>query len=132
MYRPGKQLVEADAVSRYPCLGPRIMSDEGKMAALKTLFGALPKQWDLGGRTWIHTGKDTQLAREIMLNYQASCITAGKQDSLPSSPSKTEKAKRVPLTDNPSETKIANLDYGFAVFAPYADAVTKILDAALQ
>jgi hypothetical protein len=63
-YRPGKQLVQADAVSRYPCLGPRVLSDEGKMAAVQTLFETLPADWKLAGRTWIYTGKDGQLVRE--------------------------------------------------------------------
>ena len=115
-YRPDKQLVQADAVSRYSCLGPRVLSDEGKMATLKTLFHALPKDWKLQGRTWIHTGKDTKLARESMINYQATL----------------QMQRRVPLTDNPTPTKIAKQDYAFAVFTPYAETVTKVLDAALK
>ena len=114
-YRPGSQLVEADAVSRYPCLGPKIMTDEGKLAALKTLFKSLPKQWKIKGRTWINTGKDSKLARELMAAYQAESATGG----------------RVPLTDNPSPSKIAKQEYDFAVFTPYADTATKVLDAAL-
>ena len=65
-YRPGKLLVEADAVSRYPCLGPRRLNDEGKREALATLPEALPKAWKPQGRLWINAGKDTQLAREAM------------------------------------------------------------------
>ena len=114
-YRPGKQLVQADAVSRYPCLGPKTLTDEGKMAAVKALFDHLPKQWEIGGRTWIYTGKDSQLAREAMINYQTN-----------------KSSKRVPLTDNPSPAKIASEDYAFAVFASYSDTVTKVLDTALE
>ena len=116
VYRPGNLLVQADAVSRYPCLGPRVLSDEGKMAALETLFEALPDQWKLQGRTWIYTGKDTKLARESMAQYQT----------------KIKAADRVPMTDNPTPTKVAKLTYEFAVFAPYAENVTKVLDAALS
>ena len=119
VYRPGSQLVEADAVSRYPCLGPRVLSDEGKMAALKTLFVTLPKKpWKLQERTWIYTGKDTQLAREMMIHFQATVSEQGKQ--------------RIPLTDNPSPGKIQSHDYGFAVFAPHAETATKVLDEALK
>ena len=56
------------------------------------------------------------LAREVMLNYQANM----------------EGVDRVPLIDTQSPAKIANQDYGFAVFAPYAETVTKVLDAALK
>jgi hypothetical protein len=50
-----------------------------------------------------------------MLNYQA----------------KKQENPHVPLTDNPSQTKIASQEYEFAVFTPYVEAATKVLDAAL-
>ena len=84
-YRTGPLLVQADAVSRYPCLGPRVLTDEGKMAALQTLFQALPKQWDIQGRTWIYMGKDSQLAREQILSYQAGKVTTTEYH-LPTTP----------------------------------------------
>jgi len=115
-YRPGKLLVEADAVSRYPCLGPRILSDEGKQEALKTLFQSLPRSFTPQGRLWVNSGKDTQLARETMQQWQFEI----KQDK-----------PRVPLTDSPSPGKIANTSYAFAVFAPDAKLATQALDAAL-
>ena len=71
-YRPDKRLVEADVVSRYPCLGSRVFSGEDKMTAIETLFATLSKQWKLKGRTWIYTDRDTMLVREIMLNYQVN------------------------------------------------------------
>ena len=48
-YRPGLEHTEADAASRFPCLGPKVLSPEGKMESLKNvLFQNLPDGWDVG------------------------------------------------------------------------------------
>ena len=51
-YRPGAaELAEAEAVSWYPCLGPKILTDIGEREAMETLFRILPEDWELQGRT---------------------------------------------------------------------------------
>ena len=56
-YRPGAQLVEADATSRYPCLGPKRLSKGGMNEAIGTLARVLPENLKLEKRLWVHMGK---------------------------------------------------------------------------
>ena len=72
-YRPGVQLVEADAVSRYPCLGPKLLAPEGKIEAIKTLLHVLPTEWQPGKhKMWAYAGKETTAARDLLQTYQES------------------------------------------------------------
>ena len=117
-YRPGSQLVEADAVSRYPCLGPKTLSTGGMKEAVETVLRVLPKTWDVQGRIWVNTGKTTMLIRELVHNYQQQLPSKG--------------ARRVPLTERATEQRIQQMNYGLAILAPPADKCTKLLSEALR
>ena len=43
-YRPGPLHKDADAVSRFPCLGPKVLITEGKREDLKVLLQAIPRR----------------------------------------------------------------------------------------
>ena len=42
-YRKGNKLVEADAVSRFPCLGPKRLAPDGVKEAFNVLLASLPE-----------------------------------------------------------------------------------------
>ena len=116
-YRRGEELVQADAVSRFPCLGPRTLAPEGLVEAVKVLLRAMPADWDVPGRLWTHAGKETKPVRDLVCTYQ---------DLLP-----RKQARRVPATDRPSDKRIQQQKYGLAIFAPPADKVVEVLRAVL-
>jgi len=60
-YRPGKKLVEADGISRFPCLGPLELSPDGVKEAFCVLLAAIPHSWNTRKRVWINAQKETEI-----------------------------------------------------------------------
>ena len=118
-YRPGAELVEADATSRYPCLGPKQLSKGGMNEAVQTLLKILPKQMQVEDRLWLNTGKDTMLCREMLMQFQQQLQLTGE-------------ARRVPATDRPTARKTAEMKYGLAVLVPPAETCTQVLKEVLK
>ena len=85
-YRPGAELVEADATSRYPCLGSKRLSAGGMGEALHTLITALPSNLQIHKRLWVNTGKQTPLSRETLQQFQQK-LTATTAEAKRASPS---------------------------------------------
>ena len=117
-YRPGQDLVEADAASRYPCLGPKMLSKGGTRQALQTLLHIMPKNWLMEERWWVHTGKGTALDRELVQSYLSELPTRGK--------------RRVPATDRPTVDKVINMYYGMTILIPPAETDTQVLQALIR
>ena len=158
-YRPGLEHTEADAASRFPCLGPKILSPEGKKEAMSVLIQALPRTWNISGRLWTHAGKETAMAKDMVQTYQDLLAKTHNQKATNKQTSigagdKTKaanfaktvkfaktvtvlgegeaKKRRVPATDRPSVKRVAEQKYGMAIFAPYADKAAEILGACLN
>ena len=118
-YRPGKQLVEADGVSRFPCLGPLELSPDGVKEAFCVLLAAIPPKWNTKGRVWVNAQKETELIQQMVRHWM---------ESLPA----TQPARKVPLVDTPTEEKIQRFDYGIALWSPPADKLNKVINTAFQ
>ncbi len=116
-YRKGSDHVYADALSRFPCLGPLKLSHQGMEEAFKVLLNSVGIAWDVPGRVWVHAGKFTQQARDLVLSWR---------DKLPS-----VNKRRVPAVDRPSGSRIAQQKYALAILAPSAEKSAEVLQACL-
>ena len=119
-YRKGTKLVEADAVSRFPCLGPRELSPDGVKEAFNILLAALPNKWTTKGRVWVHAQKETEIIQQLVRQW-LSMMTRDKEDAV----------HRVPYTESVTADRIRKVDYSIALWAPPADNVTQIVNEAL-
>ena len=118
-YRKGSKLVEADAVSRFPCLGPRILAPDGVKEAFSLLLSSLPKAWEPRGRIWVNAQKETELIQQLVRQWLAL-------------QPKTGVARRVPHTDSPTVDKIEKVDYSLGLWSPPADKIAGIVNATLR
>ena len=116
-YRKGSEHIHADALSRFPCLGPRRLSNQGMLEAVKVLMNSIGVTWDVPGRIWVNAGKHTQQVRDIILSWQ---------DQLPGT-----RKRRVPAVDRPSKARVTQQPYALAVFAPTAEKSAEVLQACL-
>ena len=65
-YKPGKYNITADALSRYPMIGPKTLSRLGLGAALTRLLKSLPESAKNHGTLWFWAAKDTdELKKEL-------------------------------------------------------------------
>ena len=71
-YRPGKKLVEADSVSRFPCLGPLELSPDGVKEAFDVLLAAIPEEWNTKKRVWINAQKETELIQQMVRQWMST------------------------------------------------------------
>ena len=120
-YRQGSKLVEADAISRFPCLGPRELSPDGVKEAFNILLAALPDKWTSEKRVWVHAQKETEII-QLMVREWLSMMTRNKQ----------EPVRRVPYTESVTADRIRKVDYSLALWAPPADNVQQIINEALD
>jgi hypothetical protein len=120
-YRQGSKLVEADAVSRFPCLGPRELSPDGVKEAFNVLLAALPEEWTSEKRVWVHAQKETEII-QLMVREWLSMMTRDKG----------EPVRRVPYTESVTADRIRKVDYSLALWAPPADNVKQIVNEALN
>ena len=120
-YRQGSKLVEADAISRFPCLGPRELSPDGVKEAFNILLVSLPNQWSSKGRVWVFAQKETEIIQQLVREWLTLMPRKDK-----------EPAKRVPYTESVTVERIRKIDYGLALWAPPADKIPQIVNAAFN
>jgi transposase InsO family protein len=119
-YREGSKLVEADGVSRFPCLGPRELSPDGVKEAFNILLASLPNKWTSKGRVWVHAQKETEIIQQLVREW-LSLMTRDKG----------EPVHRVPYTESVTADRIRKVDYSIALWAPPADNIAQIVNEAL-
>ena len=68
-YRQGCKLVEAGAVSRFPCLGPKELAPDGVKEAFNVLLASLPKKWENKGRVWVFAQKETEIIQQSVRQW---------------------------------------------------------------
>ena len=118
-YRQGSKLVEADAVSRFPCLGPRTLATDGVKEAYDVLLSSLPLEWTEEGRVWVYAQNETEVIQQMVRQWMSL---------LP----QCKPARKVPLTDSPTMDKITQLDYSLGLWVPEADRVKDVVNNAME
>ena len=113
-YRQGSKLVEADAVSRFPCLGPRELSPDGVKESFNVLLAVLPDKWTSKGRIWVHAQKETEIIQQLVREW-LSMMTRDKG----------EPVQRVPYTESVTTDRIRKVDYSLALWAPQQTTLLK-------
>jgi len=111
--------VEADAVSRFPCLGPIELAPDGVKEAFNILLAALPQQWETPGRIWVYAQKETEIIQQMVRHWISL---------LP----KTAVKRKVPYVESTTKDRIKNVDYGLGMWVPTADKVKDIVNAAFE
>ena len=71
-YLPGPQNIVADACSRYPMLGPKVLTRLGLEHAFKCLLDFLPDEVRSVESCWLHAGKDTDLLARALQRWRVS------------------------------------------------------------
>ena len=118
-YRPGSKLVEADSVSRFPCIGPKVLATDGVIEAINILLDVLPKNWTSKGKVWVYAQSETDLIQQEVRQWMST---------LP----KCSPARKVPITDSPTVDKIQKIDYSLGLWIPEADKVKMVVNKALE
>ena len=118
-YRPGGKLVEADAVSRFPCIGPKTLATDGVIEAFNILLDALPRDWTTKGKVWVYAQSETAIIQQEVRQWMSI---------LP----KTNPARKVPIMDSPTADKITSFDYSLGLWVPEADKVKMVVNKALD
>ena len=118
-YRPGGKLVEADAVSRFPCIGPKTLATDGVIEAYNILLDALPRDWTTKGKVWVYAQSETDLIQQEVRQWMST---------LP----KCVPARKVPITDSLTAEKITSIDYSLGLWVPEADKVKMVVNKALD
>ena len=118
-YRQGSKLVEADAVSRFPCIGPKTLATDGVKLAFDVLLATLPTVWTNRGRIWVYAQSETTVIQQVVRQWMSL---------LP----KCTPARKVPLTDSPTADKIKGIKYSLGLWVPEADKAQMIVNRALD
>ena len=112
-YIRGPDNVVADALSRYPMLGPRTLMRSGLKRSLDVLLAALVNSYPIDAtRIWFDAGKDSVFLSEEVYEWRLLTHNVPRD------------AKRLYL-DSLSESQILKKPYTFGIWAPYADKVTQ-------
>ena len=118
-YRPGGKLVEADSVSRFPCIGPKTLATDGVIESYNILLDSLPQNWTSEGKVWVYAQSETDIIQQEVRRWMAT---------LP----KCVPARKVPITDSLTADKIENIDYSLGLWVPEADKVKMVVNKALS
>ena len=111
-YIKGPENVVADALSRYPMLGPRTLTRTGLKRSLDVLLAALVDTYPLNAtRVWLDAGKDTVFLSDEVYEWRKATHNIPRD------------AKRLYM-NQVSEANIKKISYTFGIWAPYADKVT--------
>ena len=108
-YRPGKDNVLPDALSRYPLLGPRQLSDEGREGFVRHVLGQLPTRYAEARVWWINVGQMTDAVAKLVRGLVGHGKTRIKQSRI-----------------DPKGLPVA---WDMALLAPKSDKVTKAVAA---
>ena len=111
--------MEADTVSRFPCIGPKTLATDGVIEAYNILLDALPRDWPTKGKVWVYAQSETDLIQQEVRQWMST---------LP----KSIPARKVPITDSLTVDKITNIDYSLGLWVPEADKVKKVVNKALD
>ena len=113
-YIKGKDNVTADALSRFPLLGPSQLHQHGTVKAVNILLSALITSDVDVSRLWFYTGKDTQHLISDVYDWRHE-YSKGKPPP-----------KRKPhcFMDPLSSSKIGTIRYTMGIWAPPADKIT--------
>ena len=102
----------ADALSRYPMLGPRTLTRTGLKRSLDVLLASLVSSYPLNAtRVWLDAGKDSVFLSEEVYAWREATHNIPRN------------AKHLYL-NHLSEATIKKVPYTFGIWAPYADKVT--------
>ena len=71
-YIKGPDNIVADALSRFPMLGPRILRRKGTKVAMKILLSSLTNSEVPLQRTWFNAGKDTKYLANMIFDWRQS------------------------------------------------------------
>ena len=118
-YIRGPDNIYADALSRFPCLGPEKLQDKGIKHAIIELLTTISNSDVNTTKIWLDCKKDTKHILPTLTEWIAQMHTTTKPMSI-----KT-------LTDNTTLAKIAKSNYTFAILAPHADICTQLVRALL-
>ena len=72
-YKPGKYNDTADALSRYPMIGPKTLSRIGVGAALSRLLESMPEAARNHGALWFWAAKDTDELKKELRPWSKYC-----------------------------------------------------------
>ena len=119
-YVKGKDNVIADALSRFPLLGPSRLQQHGTAQAVNILLSALCTSNADTRKLWFYIGKDTQHLATDVYDWRHE-FTQGKQS-----------AKQHCFMDPVSASRIQKMKYTFGIWAPPADKITQQCRAAFE
>ena len=111
-YVKGEDNEVADALSRFPLLGPRTLTRTGLKGAVDILLSALTEAYPLDAtKIWFDAGKDTQFLSDEVYEWRNEVHKVSNT------------LKRIYM-DRLSEANIRKLPYTVGIWAPPADKVT--------
>ena len=123
-YLKGTQNVIADALSRFPLLGPRVLRKEGSENALNILLTAITNKKTVTKfeRIWFTAGKDTKY---LLPKIQKWINAMHKSMQNKTNNSTTTKVLYYPATPH----KVVSLKYDLAILMPPADKIVRTIKA---
>jgi hypothetical protein len=118
-YIKGKDNVVADALSRFPMLGPKTLVREGLKRTLHLLLAALVESKIDTTKIWFDARKDTR--------HLVSEVFAWRDEAKPS----VNSEQRIRM-EHVSESNINKLTYTFGIWVAPADKITQLCLAAFK
>ena len=122
-YLQGKDNVIADALSRFPMLGPQTLARSGLANALEVLLATLLNSKLDTTKIWFDARKDTKF---LLPNIFDWCDARRRANPHTHTPTKTC------YQDSLSESKIPKLKYSLGIWAPPADKICRQIRVALR
>ena len=122
-YLKGNDNVVADALSRFPMLGPHRLRRAGMAESIHILLSALLKADIDTSKVWFDTQKDTKFLVSHLYDW---CEGRNKIPGI-----NHTNIKRC-YHDTLSESNIKKIKYTFGIWAPPADKITRQVVAALR
>ena len=122
-YLKGEDNIVADALSRFPMLGPQTLTRSGLANALDVLLATLLNTKVDTTKMWFDARKDTKFLIPTIYDW---CDARTKLDPA------LNKAPKTYYQDALSESKLGKLKYTFGIWAPPADKICRQLRKAFK